>query len=109
MQYPVPAINWADRAAGPGLAKAPRRTHGAQPVLCGGVDNLATLPNGQAADVAREVADAIRQVAEGGDSTRQSGDRGIIITPGCTYDPQRVPPENLHALAKAVRGATVSR
>lgn len=88
--YPVHAINWADRAAGPSLAEV---RDWAKPVLCGGVDNLTTLPNGTPADCAREVADALAQ----------AGNRPIFITPGCTYDPQAVPRANLEAVCQAVR------
>lgn len=88
--YPVHAINWADRAAGPSIAQA---KDWLKPAICGGVDNLGTLPNGSAADVAREVADALKQ----------AGARPMIVTPGCTFDPLRVPQANLHAIAQAVR------
>jgi hypothetical protein len=57
------------------------------------VDNLTTLPNGAPEDVAREVADALKQAA----------DRPIIITPGCTFDPAKVPEANLHAIGRAVQ------
>jgi hypothetical protein len=43
--------------------------------------------------VREEVADALRQAQ----------DRPIMIAPGCTFDPARVPEANLHALADAVR------
>ncbi len=88
--YPVHAINWADRAAGPPLSEA---CSWAKPVLCGGVDNLSTLPNGTPADCRMEVADALRQAR----------DRPIMIAPGCTYDPQVVPRANLEAVCQAVR------
>jgi uroporphyrinogen decarboxylase len=85
-RYPVHAINWADRAAGPSIATAATF---ARPALCGGVDNLWTLPTGTPADVEREVADAMAQ----------AGDRPLLIAPGCTYDPAKVPEANLGALA----------
>ena len=37
------------------------------------------------------------------DALRQAQDRPIMITPGCTYDPQAVPEANLHAACAAVR------
>lgn len=88
--YPVQAINWADRAAGPSLAQVCGRL---KPAICGGIDNLSTLVEGTPEDCEREVADALRQV----------GDRPILITPGCTYDPARVPRSNLEAVCGAVR------
>ena len=88
--YPVHVINWADRAAGPPIADVAART---KPALCGGVDNLGTLPTGGPADVAGEVRDALRQ----------AGDRPIMISPGCTFDPEAVPAENLDAMLTAVR------
>jgi uroporphyrinogen decarboxylase len=89
--YPVHAINWADRAAGPSIAQL---RDWLRPALCAGVDNLSTLPNGTPKDVAGQVADAIAQ----------AGDRPIIIAPGCTYDPARVPHANLQAMCTAARG-----
>jgi uroporphyrinogen decarboxylase len=88
--YPVHALNWADRAAGPALAGVCRW---AKPAICGGVDNLTTLPDGSPADCEREVADALAQ----------AGDCPIMIAPGCTYDPALVPPENLEAVCRAAR------
>lgn len=89
--YPAAVINWADRAAGPSIAY----TCGvAKPAVAGGVDNLKTLPEGKPEDCAAEVRDALRQ----------AGDRPIMITPGCTYDPHRVPAENIKAMVAATRG-----
>ncbi|UCF32435.1 MAG: hypothetical protein JSV78_08865 [Phycisphaerales bacterium] len=86
--YPVHAVNWADRAAGPPIAEVVGQTRAA---ICGGVDNLSTLPEGKPADVVAEVHDAVRQ----------AGDRPIVIAPGCTFDPQKVPEENLQAMLHA--------
>ena len=88
--YPVPVINWADRAAGPAIGEVINRI---DPVVCGGVDNLTTLPEGTPAAVEEEVRDALRQ----------AGDRPMIVSAGCTYDSDLVPPENLHAMVCAVR------
>ncbi len=88
--YPVAVINWADRAAGPSIAYA---CEVAKPAVAGGVDNLKTLPQGTPEDCAAEVRDALRQ----------AGNRSIIITPGCTYDPKAVPAENLKAMVAAAR------
>ncbi len=88
--YPVHAINWADRAAGPSIAEAVQRTPRA---ICGGVDNLSTLPDGSPEDVEAEAHDALRQ----------AGDQPMILAPGCTFDPDRVPEANLDALVRAAR------
>ncbi len=88
--YPVHAINWADRVAGPSIADVADRI---RPAVCAGVDNLATLTEGTPEDVANEVRDALRQ----------SNGRPMIISPGCTYDPDTVPEANLSAMIGAVR------
>lgn len=92
-RYPVHAINWADRAAGPSLAYARDRV---KPAIAGGVDNLKTLPKGTPDDVAYEVRDAIRQARH----------RPIMITAGCTYDPAAVPEANLHAMVNTAKSLT---
>ncbi len=89
--YPVAVINWADRAAGPSVAYA---CEVARPAIAGGVDNLKTLPEGKPEGCAAEVRDALRQ----------AGNRPILITPGCTYDPHAVPPVNIKAMVAAARG-----
>jgi uroporphyrinogen decarboxylase len=89
--YPVGAINWADRAGGPAISEIAGWDG---PAICGGVDNLSTLPEGTPDDCRREARDALRQ----------AGDRPMIIAPGCTYDPARVPSANLYAICREVRG-----
>ncbi|MCH8854163.1 MAG: hypothetical protein IID41_16155, partial [Planctomycetes bacterium] len=59
------------------------------------VDNLEELPKGTPQQIAAQVRDALAQ-ADG---------RPILIGPGCTFDPQVVPPENLHAMCEAARSA----
>jgi uroporphyrinogen decarboxylase len=76
--YPVHAINWADRAAGPAISEAKEWL---KPAICAGVDNLNTLPKGSPQDVALEISDALAQ----------AGERPIMICPGCTFDPKLVP------------------
>jgi uroporphyrinogen decarboxylase len=122
--YPVHAINWADRAAGPSIAYACERVKAAlaapsnrssslslssspslrvedraegraAAAIAAGVDNLKTLPQGTPDDCAREVRDALRQAKQ----------RPIIIAAGCTYDPAIVPEQNLFAVVKAAREA----
>jgi uroporphyrinogen decarboxylase len=86
--YPVPVLHWADRAAGPPIRDV---APWAKPALWGGVDNLGTLVTGTPEQVRDEVLDALRQ----------AGPRPIMIAPGCTFDPLRVPAANLRALADA--------
>jgi uroporphyrinogen decarboxylase len=88
-EYPVHAVNWADRYAGPPLAAVATTM---RPAICGGLDNLGTLTSGTPEDCQREVADAIRQVAP----------RPLIVAPGCTFDPDTVPAANLDAVRRAV-------
>jgi len=90
-QYPVHVINWADRAGGPAIGEVIGRV---KPAVCGGVDNLSTLPDGTPQDVEEEVRDALRQ----------AGDQPIMISAGCTYDPDIVPEDNLRAMVRAARG-----
>jgi uroporphyrinogen decarboxylase len=90
--YPVHAINWADRSAGPSIEAV---RDWVEPAICAGLDNLETLPQGTPEACAHEVRDALRQ----------AGDRPIIIGPGCTFDPRTVPEANLRAVCDAARGA----
>ena len=93
-EYPVHVINWADRAAGPAIRDVIGHV---KPVVCGGIDNLTTLPNGSREDVRREAEDALSQ----------AGERPMILSAGCTYDPNAVPEENLSAMVAAARSATL--
>jgi uroporphyrinogen decarboxylase len=88
-EYPVHAVNWADRYAGPPLAAVAATM---RPAICGGLDNLGTLASGTPEDCLREVADAIRHV----------GPRPLIVAPGCTFDPDTVSAANLDAIRQAV-------
>ncbi len=88
-RYPVHVLHWADRGSGPPIAKV---APDLKPVPCGGVDNLTTLAEGTPEACAAEVRDAVAQ----------AGDRPMIIAPGCTYDPDRVPIANLKAVRQAV-------
>ena len=90
--YPVAMIQWADRAAGPSIREVAAWV---KPALCGGVDNRGTLVTGTPAQVRAEVVDAVWQM----------GNRPVMIAPGCTFDPQRVPQANLEAMAEAARGS----
>ena len=87
--YPVQVLSWADRYAGPSIAAVVGQV---RPALCAGLDNLGTMVTGSPDDCARQVADAVAQAAG----------CPILIAPGCTFDPHVVPPENLHAIRRAV-------
>ena len=95
-EYPVHAINWADRLVGPAIDDAVRW---ASPAICAGIDNLTTLVTGTPEECEQQVADALQQ----------AGTRPILIAPGCTYDPSRVPRANLEAVCRAVRRPCFSR
>jgi len=87
--YPVHAVNWADRYAGPSIASV---SGWLKPAICGGLDNLGTMATGSPEDCGKEAANAIEQ----------AGNRPLILAPGCTFDPETVPPENLHAIRRSV-------
>lgn len=87
--YPVHAINWADRYAGPAISQV---SAWLKPAIMAGVDNLNTLVNGTPGECLAEVRDALAQ----------AGARPLIIAPGCTYDADLVPEENLRAICKAL-------
>ena len=91
--YPVHAINWADRAAGPAICDVVGKLRS---TVCGGIDNLGTLATGSPQQVQEEVHDALRQ----------AGNHPMIAAPGCTFDPQLVPEANLDAMVQAVRAST---
>jgi len=90
--YPVQALSWADRSAGPAIAEV---AGWLRPAVCAGLDNLETMATGTPDDCARQVADALRQ----------AGARPILVAPGCTFDPAAVPAENLQAIRRAVEHA----
>jgi uroporphyrinogen decarboxylase len=87
--YPVHAVNWADRYAGPTIASV---AGWMRPAICGGLDNLGTMATGSPEACEKEAADAVQQ----------AGNRPMILAPGCTFDPDTVPAENLHAIRKFV-------
>ncbi len=89
-QYPAHVIHWADRCVPPSIADVV--TTG-QPAVCGGLDNLGTLVDGSPEECAAQARDAVAQ----------AGDRPILVAPGCTYDPAKVPLANLRAAREAVR------
>jgi uroporphyrinogen decarboxylase len=87
--YPVHAVNWADRYAGPTIATV---SPWLKPAVCAGLNNLGTMAAGSPEDCEREALNAIQQ----------AGDRPIILAPGCTFDPETVPEDNLHAIRRIV-------
>jgi len=67
--YPLDALNWHDRTAGPSLEEAQDRFPG---LLMGGIDEKGTLLNGPPAAIQAEIDDAIAQI----------GGRRLLIGPG---------------------------
>ena len=86
--YPVHALNWEDRTAGPSLREARRLTG-----LClvGGMDKDGTLRTGTPGEVRAQALEAVRE----------AGARRLIVAPGCGL-PVDCPEENLLALRRAV-------
>jgi uroporphyrinogen decarboxylase len=70
LDYPVQALNYHDREAGPSLAELRKKT---RKCLVGGIGHNTTLVHGTQADVDAQVQDAWRQVNR----------RGLILGPGC--------------------------
>jgi uroporphyrinogen decarboxylase len=92
MDYPVAALNWADRAEGNlSLAEASAMTALA---VMGGVDERTTLLQGAPEDVRAQVIDAV---------TQTKGARHLVA-PGCSISPQ-TPAENLRAAVEAARAS----
>ncbi len=88
--YPVDALSWEDRAAGPSLERARTLT---DKCLVGGVDF----------EKARRCAPE-EVVAEGREAIKAAGGRGFILAPGCTFKPD-TPEANIRALARAAGAA----
>ena len=86
--YPVHAVNWHDRSAGPSLTDAFSLFRGA---LVGGIEQYHTLHFGTPTEVEAQVHDAIRQTTG----------RRLIVAAGCTY-PITAPECNLIAVRRAV-------
>ncbi len=85
--YPVQAVNWHDREAGPSLAEGLQLFTGA---VSGGL-NRWTLLRGTPEDVCREAADAIAQ----------TGGRRLILSSGCVVM-TTTPQSNLRAVRQSV-------
>jgi uroporphyrinogen decarboxylase len=85
--YPVTALSWEDRLAGPCLAEALTLT---DKCLVGGIDHHKALSAVQA-EIFNQANEAISL----------TGARRLILAPGCTFLPG-TPPENILALREAV-------
>ncbi len=90
LDYPVEALNYHDREAGPSLAEMRAKT---TKCLIGGIGENTTLLRGTPQEVDAQVQDAWRQVDR----------RGLILGPGCVADP-KTPDVNLLQLRKSVEG-----
>lgn len=90
LDYPVAALSWSDRLAGPDLATMRGKTN-----LClmGGWHESGALANGPADEIRREAEDAIAQ----------TDGRGLILANGCSV-PDGTSPELLRA-AREIAGA----
>jgi uroporphyrinogen decarboxylase len=89
-RLPAHAWNWDDRVAGPPLRAGKAAVPGA---VIGGVNQWATLRDGQPQDVQAEVGDALEQ----------TDGIGLIVGPGCVLPPD-VPDANVVALVRALGG-----
>lgn len=87
--YPVHAVNWHDREAGPALAAGAEIMRGA---VSGGLDRW-TMLRGSPADVRREAADALEQ----------TGGRRLILSTGCVIM-TNTPLNNVRAARASVAG-----
>lgn len=83
LDYPVHALNWADKTAGPSLAEARRMT---DKCLAGGIDHTT---------VNQETPDALR--AEVANALAEGGAKKYILAAGCSV-PNDIAPERLKAL-----------
>ena len=81
------ALSWEDRTAGPSIAEARKKT---KKCLVGGINHKTSI-SASPEEVYNEAIDAIKQ----------SGGYGLVLAPGCTFDP-RTPAENMFALKRAV-------
>ena len=89
LNYPVQALNYHDREAGPSLAKMRTKTN---KCLIGGIGQNTTLVHGTAKEVNAQVKDAWRQAKR----------RGLILGPGCVAN-LSAPKENVLQLRNSVK------
>jgi len=88
LDYPVQALNYHDREAGPSLAELRKKT---RKCLVGGIGHNTTLVHGTQAEVDAQVKDAWRQLNR----------RGLILGPGCVASLES-PEANILQLRKSV-------
>jgi uroporphyrinogen decarboxylase len=93
LDYPVQALNYHDREAGPSLSDMRRRTN---KCFIGGIAENTTLVRGTPAAVDAEVRDAWEQVTR----------RGLILGPGCVANLD-APETNVRQIRRSVE-STVS-
>ena len=89
LDYPAEMVNWHDRRSELSLAAMTSRFGG---LLVGGLNEVATLPNGPVAAIKAEVRDAVAQ----------TGGRRLMIAPGCVI-PIATPEAHYRAVIEAVR------
>jgi len=88
LDYPVQAINYHDREAGPPLAEMRKKT---PKCLIGGIAENTTLVRGTPREIDAQVKDAWAQVNR----------RGLVLGPGCVAS-RESPEENVLQLRKSV-------
>ncbi|MGA2546597.1 MAG: uroporphyrinogen decarboxylase family protein [Rectinemataceae bacterium] len=88
--YECDALSWEDRLGGPSLAEARKRS---AKCLIGGVDHV------KAATRSKEEV-----LAEARDAIRQTGGRGFILAPGCTFGDE-VKEDRILALREAAESS----
>ena len=87
--YPVHAVNWHDRRAGPPLPDVQRATGRC---VVGGLNEQSVLATGAPDEVRREAREAVEATAA----------RSVMVAPGCVV-PIDTPAENIAAAVAAVR------
>lgn len=92
LDYPVQALNYHDREAGPSLAQMRKKTN---KCLVGGIAHTTTLVKGTPADIDAQVQDAWKQVKH----------RGLILGPGCVASLE-APEANVLQLRRSVDKTT---
>lgn len=89
LDYPVNAVNWADRQAGPAIDEVAGRMG---PGIFAGMDHVDTVTSGDPDRLAEEIRDA----------ARRAGDRGLIVGPGCSF-PSDTPEAMLETVGRTCR------
>lgn len=89
LDYPVAAINWADRASGPAIDAVKSRM---RQTIFGGMDHVHTITSGDPAALTEEIRGAAGQ-AQG---------HGFIVGPGCSF-PSDTPEAMLAAVGETCK------